>query len=199
MPGWDFEIKEMREKAEKYIEEEKPLLLIGSPMFTAFSQLQRMGARDHHSAEKMRKAVNHMKFVTKMYEKQMQAGRLFLHEHPASASSWQLACVTKLAEKEDVQITTTDLCMFGLKTTGTGPGGDRREMYANKRTKFMTNSPKIAEELSRRSKELHAHQRLIGGKRAEAAARYPPELCKAICRGLQLEMREKVMGIRSLR
>ena len=37
--GWDFRQKEDRERAKKYVEEEKPLLLIGSPMCTYFSNM----------------------------------------------------------------------------------------------------------------------------------------------------------------
>ena len=94
-------------------------------------------------------------------------------------------------------ITVADLCMFGLRTTGATAGGVAEEAFAKKPTKFMTNSARVAEELTRRCRGLHAHQRLMGGKRAEAAAKYPPELCRAICRGLIQEKIEKKLGIRS--
>ena len=38
--GWDFNRKDHQEKAEEYIDEEKPLVLIGSQPCTPFSQLQ---------------------------------------------------------------------------------------------------------------------------------------------------------------
>ena len=50
---WDFDNAEDRGRAEKYVMEEKPTLLIGSPMCTAFSQLQRLNAKGAHSAEKL--------------------------------------------------------------------------------------------------------------------------------------------------
>ena len=67
--------------------EEKPTLLIGSPMCTAFSQLQRLNAKGAHSAEKLRRAIKHMEFVPRLYRMQIDGGRLFPHEHPATASS----------------------------------------------------------------------------------------------------------------
>ena len=88
--------------------------------------------------------------------------------------------------------------MFGLKTIGANAGGVVQEVFAKKPTKFMTNSARVAEELTKRCRGLHAHQRLMGGKRAEAAAKYPPELCGAICRGLMQEKKERRLGIRSL-
>ena len=38
--GWDFKLKDHRSAALKYQEEHKPLVLIGSPPRTPFSQLQ---------------------------------------------------------------------------------------------------------------------------------------------------------------
>ena len=75
----------------------------------------------------MKEAIKHMKFVAKLYGMQADAGRLFLHDQPATATSWQLNCIKKLEEKEGVQITIADLCMFGLTTTGAKAGGARRE------------------------------------------------------------------------
>ena len=54
--------------------------------------------------------------------------------------------------------------MFGLKTMGANAGGVIKEVFAKKPTKFMTNSARMAEELTRRCRGLHAHQRLMGGK-----------------------------------
>ena len=58
--GWDFNLEEIRRKAEEYIDEEKTLLLIGSPMYTAFRQLQRLNGRKGHAPAKMKEAVSHM-------------------------------------------------------------------------------------------------------------------------------------------
>ena len=38
--GWNFDKKEDRDMAERYIREVKPTFVIGSPMCTMFSQLQ---------------------------------------------------------------------------------------------------------------------------------------------------------------
>ena len=57
---------------------------------------------------------------------------------------------------------------------------------AKKPTKFMTNSKVIGRELSRRCDGSHVHQALIDG-RAKDAARYPPALCRALCRGISKE------------
>lgn len=50
-----------------------------------------------------------------------------------------------------------------------------------KPTLFLTNCIQIAEELRKPCKGNHEHIPLLGG-RAACAARYPPALCKAVCR-----------------
>ena len=84
--------------------------------------------------------------------------------------------------------------MYGLKTQGK----TKKEVKADrKRTKFMTNSIEIAEQLQRRCKGDHEHQWLTG-KRASEAARYPEGLCRAICIGLMKELRNKDQKIMPL-
>eukprot|EP00973_Karenia_brevis_P038351 5287161-Karenia_brevis.AAC.1 len=78
--------------------------------------------------------------------------------------------------------------MYGLTTWGDKRG---ERVAAMKPTKFMTNAPEIAQELSRRCDKSHRHQPLINGRAAEAA-RYPEALCRAICRGLARELRKRV-------
>ena len=74
-----------------------------------------------------------------MYKKQIDQGRLFLHEHPATATSWSLEEVGKVATYAGVDIITADLCMHGLMTTGP----HKIPTPAQKKTKFMTNSTAI--------------------------------------------------------
>ena len=80
-----------------------------------------------------------------------------------------------------------DQCRYGLKSRD--KNGEGR---ARKSTGFMTNSPVIAMQLQRRCPNkggynIHKHVLLQGG-RTRAAKVYPPELCKAICRGLMKQI-----------
>ena len=70
-------------------------------------------------------------------------------------------------------------------------------MHAKKPTRFMTNCPSISKELQRRCDGGHSHQPLVGG-RAAWAARYPPELCRAICVGLIDAIEEDRWKVKSL-
>ena len=84
--------------------------------------------------------------------------------------------------------------MYGLKTWGAHRG---EKVPARKPTTFMTNSRAIGNQLSRRCGGEHSHQHLTDG-RAKDAARYPTELCRAICRGIIQEKRERAAGIRTV-
>ena len=89
---WDFNDPDKADKAEKLIEKKKAMLLIGSPMRTAFSQLQslnraRMGESEY--GKMVEHGKRHLEFCTRLYREQMKNGLYFLHEHPDKATSWQ--------------------------------------------------------------------------------------------------------------
>ena len=135
-----------------------------------------------------------MRFVLKLYWKQVAEGRVFLHEHPRHATSWMLDEVRQMMKREGITIVEADQCMFGLKTWG-----DNRSKLvpAKKPTRFMTNSRALGQEFNQRCDSSHEHQSLVDG-RAASAARYPDELCKAICRGIIKEKMERRRGVRAV-
>jgi len=114
---WDFGIESKRDKARALLREQKPYLLIGSPMCTAFSQWQRLNAAkttDKAAMERARAhAVAHVKFVVSLYEEQVDGGRYFLHEHPLYADSWELKCAQRLSATPEVQRVYGNQCQFG--------------------------------------------------------------------------------------
>ena len=87
-----------------------------------------------------------------------------------------------------------DQCMFGLKTWGPNKS---QLMLAKKPTRFMTNSQILGRELARKCDKSHEHQPLLDG-RAKDAARYPPALCRAICRGISKEKMMRACGLAAL-
>ena len=117
---------------------------------------------------------------------------MFIHEHPKGATSWGMRQIQKLAEEEEVDVVEADQCMYGLKTRGKGKS---EWIPAKKPTRFLTNSRPIARELQRKCDHTHPHQQLVDG-RASEAARYPEGLCKAICRGIAEEKRQRAMNMR---
>ena len=78
-----------------------------------------------------------LNFAAKIYKLQINAGRLFVHEHPANAKSWNEKNIKELMNLEGVDVNVADLCMYGLMTKG---DAGQNELPAQKRTKFMTTS-----------------------------------------------------------
>ena len=70
--------------------------------------------------------------------------------------------------------------MFGLQT----PGNHRSQLaLAKKHTMFMPNSHALGKEWGRGFDKSHDHHHFVDG-RAKDAVMYPPELCRALCKGI---------------
>ena len=141
---WDFDSKVMRDRAMKKVKEERPQLLIGSPLCTAFSTLHRINDKiccPVTVAAERKRAVEHLDFCMELYREQMRHGRYFLHEHPAYASSWHEETVQKLLDESGVTRATFDQCLYGCES-GREP--------IKKPTTFMTSSDEIAPQLGQR-------------------------------------------------
>ena len=83
-----------------------------------------------------------------LYREQHKHGLHFLHEHPATASSWSEKSVMEVLHLGGVQRVVGDMCTFGMK---------HGEEYVRKPTAFMTNAPCIAEALNKRCTKDHRH------------------------------------------
>ena len=188
---WDFARLLDRIRASEDAGKYKPRLLVGSPMCTMFSSLQNLSPWTEEKKRRWGEAREHIRCVDRM---QLDEGRLFLREHPAGASSWDLEEMKELMSEEEVHTVRADQCMYGLTTCGRGKS---YPIPAMQPTKFCTNSRSIARELSKRCDGQHEHQTLLNG-RAKDAARYLEGLCRAICRGLMKDMRERAMNIKMI-
>ena len=152
---WDFNDKAMRNAAVRELLNDKPRLLIGSPMCGPFSSMNNINYARMTDAEKEQRIAygrKHLELCMRLYEIQWSEGRYFLHEHPATASSWSEQCVVNMLRKHGVTHGTGDQCRYGLKAYD-----GQREGPAKKSTKFMTNSPCIAKRLNLRCPNTRDH------------------------------------------
>ena len=113
----------------------------------AVSQLQSLIPDSKRKARQLAEGIRHMEFMAFLYKKQVDGGRIFLHENPAHARPWALTCIKKLMRNQGVHVVVADQCMFGLKTWGSSKS---QLMLARKPTRFMTNSQVLGRELNRR-------------------------------------------------
>ena len=188
---WDFDDWRQRRKAEQLLDEQKPMFLIGTPMCTAFSNWQCIN-RKHWSDEKykeiMTRARLHLRFTMRLYRKQAQAGRYFVHEHPAYATSWDEPGTREIRGMPGVGTVLAHQCQHGMVDPVT-------KHPIKKPTRYMSNSPHILKAMAQTcwgiggtctNGEPHEPCR---GKTAKAAAIFPFKLCETLLRGMmgQLE------------
>eukprot|EP00972_Heterocapsa_arctica_P012085 1773168-Heterocapsa_arctica.AAC.1 len=56
----------------------------------------------------------HLICCCELYELQIRRGDYFVHEHPATATSWKCECVRRLMAIPGVIATIADQCQYGL-------------------------------------------------------------------------------------
>ena len=185
------------------VRETVPFLVIGSPPCTMFSSLQNLSKNRRCEVEfkkAMRIAKEHVKFCLGIYKIQMKAGRYFLHEHPNSASSWSMPEVVEMMAHEDVDVTTCDMCAYGLKTSD-----DIGEALVEKRTKLMSTPPEVLKRVglqcdnraAQTKGEKHRHADTTNG-RARRCQVYPKQFCRAVCAGVAAQKRLRNLGLTAL-
>ena len=92
--SWNFLLTADRAEARRVIQEAEPYIVIGSPPCTSFCSFNRRLNYRRMDPDRVRRLIHEgnvlLKFAIEIYEFQLAAGRHFLHEHLASACSWQV-------------------------------------------------------------------------------------------------------------
>ena len=189
---WDLSKPSDVEALENVQRKEQPHLLVGSPPCTTFCPLLRLrSGADEIRERQQTEGEPHMRVAVAAYWRQLEAGRHFLHEHPAGSASWRMPEVEQLASDERVHIVQGPMCRWGMTAQdaqGTG--------YVRKETKWMTSSPEVAAALQAVCTNFsggpwHRHVRLMGGNRAALAATYPPKLVAEVLRSFAKTLRRE--------
>ena len=138
--------------------------VVGSPpctFFIAWHQCMHHRRMDPVRVERLRhEAVMHLHFVAGLYKLQMDGGCQFLHEHPATATSWSDPWITRLLQHAKVSTHISDQCEYGLLTLD----ANGVPTPAKKPTRWMSSSPFMLHRLSRQCSGDHIHQHLVGGE-----------------------------------
>ena len=186
----NFNEIEMRNRAVRRVIKDQPLFLIGSPMCTVFSTMNRINyvrMAPEEVQERMAYGKAHLEFCAKLYAIQGRARRYVLHGHPAEAISRQENCIKEMLQMQGVIRLTGDQCRYGLQTYD-----GYRKGPAMKRTGSMANSICVAQMLekicpNKPNRQVHEHVSFEDG-RTKVAQAYPPALCRAICEGMHLQV-----------
>ena len=179
--GFDLRKKSDEARMKRALQEEKPELLCACPPCTPFTLLQELNYGKMEFAKVfslIAEGLHHVRLAAGQCKRQWKQGRYFLFEHPLTSRAWDEPELRELMTLEGVYVCKTDLCQYGMHVGG-GPN--------KKPTMWITNSKEIAKQLQRRCNGAHTHVPLMGGK-AHQAEVYPPQLCRAILRGLRREL-----------
>ena len=136
---WDFNNSTMRSKARNIVKSKAALLLIVSPMCSAFSRLQTFNMKrlgEERIKEMLEMGIKHLNFAMELCEIQRRNGLCFLFEHPAGASSWSVNAAQRMMRQCGVNTYEGDMCQYDMKQVIKG-----EELFVKKPSRFMTNSP----------------------------------------------------------
>ena len=114
---WDLGKSEVRTRVRSLVKSTKPFMLIGSQPRTAISNMQNMQGQSRDlakMAKELEYAKKHVRFCIELYMDQIRGGRYFLHEHQNSATSWKMPEIVALAAQKGVDLTTCDMCAYGM-------------------------------------------------------------------------------------
>ena len=164
--------------------------MVGSPPCTDWSVLNtRLNHRRMDPAvvaERRRKARGHLEFVVELYRRQRARGAHFLHEHPASADSWDTDVVQDLLAEPGVQSAAGHMCRHGMRMMV--PDGEVRPV--RKPTRWASSAPEVLRRVALRCLNVgcrpgnpgwHQHVALEGSLPGGRAGRARPPATQRLC------------------
>ena len=175
-----------RDGVKRFFREQRPGLTIISPPCTLFSIMQNMNVDQENFQQRLREARVLLHFACEIVEIIEDYSGIYLLEQPMTSRAWMERALQKVIQKENCILAKCDQCQFGLH--------DRAGGIMKKPTGWITNSPRIAEQLNRQCQGEHQHTPVLGScmgsSRATQAQEYPPALIKAILQGYCQEIKE---------
>ena len=150
-PAVDLTRDSVRQQVWRDIEREDSLILLGAPPCTAFSPMQNINQKHHigEAWEKRRQeGMDLLIFATQCYWDQIERRMFFLHEHPATASSWNVDEVLELAAHPGVYVVTGDMCRWGMRVRDEIPEDQGQPYLVKKPTKWMTKSSSSSHQIA---------------------------------------------------
>ena len=145
--GWDLNDPAVAAAALAKVDMDEPALLVTSPICTPFSSMMRWCGIEASKLERnLEEGRRHLSISMAACKKQHLASprRLFVHEHPDGATSWNEDSVQELLAMEGVYYVRNDQCAAGQ--TEQGPHSKVAPLV-RKTTGWMTNSERIARRL----------------------------------------------------
>ena len=186
--GYDLLTAEGRRKAMEVIERQQPKIIHMAPVCGPWSQMQNINPNPSDTYEKRRKYLPMVEFCARVALYQIEHGRFFIIENPASSKIWYTKCFQRLLMKQAVTYGTLDMCTFGMR--------DPNGYYYYKPTSLLHNFPDgtldpVSKRCSNKSDNgtFHHHQLLEGNapgyaSRTKLAQVYPYRFCSILIKSI---------------
>lgn len=175
-----------RDGVKRFFREQRPGLTVILPPCTLFSIMQNMNVEKENFKKRLREARVLLHFACEIVEIIEEYGGIYLLEQPMISRAWMERGLQKIIHKENCILAKCDQCQSGLH--------DRAGGVLKKQTGWITNSPRIAEQLNRQCRGEHQHTPVLGtcmgSSRSKQAQEYPPALIKAILKGYCQEIQD---------
>ena len=186
--GWDLAQRADQVKAEKRLSDEKPHLLILSPMCLSLSLSLDCNTPSQTSWRNCRSRANVTWSLHAVQERlQIEQGGRVLFEYSLAAS--EEPCLWKLRSIDGLRGVRFDQSQCGM----TSVDSEGNVGQACKATGFMTNDEYIAEAVNRHCYGGYDRIQVMSG-RAKSCEKYPSRLVAAILRALRQSMRAAGRG-----
>eukprot|EP00435_Cladocopium_sp_Y103_P076085 s7_g76.t1 len=185
--GYDLLTADGRRRAMEVIERQQPKIIHMAPVRGPWSQMQSKND-PAHTWYKRKKYLPMVEFCAKVALYQLEHGRFFIIENPATSKIWYTKHFQRLLMKHGVTWGTLDMCAFGMR--------DPNGYYYYKPTSLLHNFPDgtLDPVFKRCTNKLggdnqHVHQQLEGnapgyGSRTKLAQVYPYRFCSTLIRGI---------------
>ena len=157
--GWNFSLKSHQNAFLDLMDEEQPDEIFLSPTCGPWSRMQNISATNERRQEQLRQLREwhhrvHLRFVAKVYNKQLTEGRYSHIEQPTFALSWQTAALKKLPGMK----ARFHQCQYGCVCKDT----DDIWKPVKKDTTIQTSKQAVAQVMNRLCDGSHEHCRLEG-------------------------------------
>ena len=112
--GYDLLTAEGRRKAMEVIERQQPKIIHMAPVCGPWSQMQNINDPSD-TYQKRKKYLPMVEFCVRVALYQIEHGRCFIIENPATSKIWFTKCFQRLLMKHAVTYGTLDICAFGMR------------------------------------------------------------------------------------
>ena len=191
--GSDLRDPEERQRIKGIVQEQRPRLVIVAFPCRFWTRLTATNFRTTQAKRRLQRLRQQeqpfLDFCEEVFQEQWKRGDDALGENPLGSDAFKTASLQRILNHPEVYTCEGHGCRYGLKHPKTG-------RPIKKPTRWFSTSPEICDKLSVKcpnngGKQVHEHDECQGGTVTRHAAKYTPDIAKAIHAGFVETLRRK--------